>query len=174
MTISVRPTDIQLEYIKETYVYYKGILYSRIDENGIPFVLDIDLRRVTAKNKAGYLITTVTYPDKTRRVLRAHNICWFLYYGEWPDKELDHRNRNKTNNKIKNLRKANGTLQQLNKNKNSSLPPGVSRNYNHFRARITVNGKRIGLGTYKTSEEAFEVVKTKYRELYEEDIDVKI
>src|SRR6266700_4134664 len=37
----------------------------------------------------------------------AHRIAWAIYYGEWPRQEIDHRDLNKSNNSIINLREAN-------------------------------------------------------------------
>ena len=50
-------------------------------------------------NDKGYLIIKV----KGKRI-RAHILAWYLYYGDIPKKELDHINRNKTDNRISNLR----------------------------------------------------------------------
>ena len=48
-------------------------------------------------------------------------------------------------------------------NKRGPLPIGVARNAKAFQAYININGKRKGLGTYKTPEEAF----YKYKEAKE-------
>jgi len=56
--------------------------------------------------------------------------------------------------------------QQINKLLNDhaaslgDLPQGVSRDRKSFRVQLTVNGKRIRLGTYSTPEQAFAVYKT--------------
>lgn len=34
----------------------------------------------------------------------ASRIAWLLYYGEWPRLTIDHRNGDRTNNRIRNLR----------------------------------------------------------------------
>lgn len=34
----------------------------------------------------------------------AHRLAWFLYYNECPESEMDHINRNRTDNRICNLR----------------------------------------------------------------------
>lgn len=36
----------------------------------------------------------------------AHRLAWYYYYQKWPISLLDHIDRNKTNNSIKNLREA--------------------------------------------------------------------
>lgn len=33
-----------------------------------------------------------------------HRVAWRLYYGEWPTHHIDHRDHNRTNNRINNLR----------------------------------------------------------------------
>lgn len=42
---------------------------------------------------------------KRKRYL-AHVLAWFYVYGEWPSKEIDHKNRNTQDNRIDNLRLA--------------------------------------------------------------------
>ena len=50
-------------------------------------------------DKDGYLIIKI----KTRQ-FKAHRLAWFLFYGHFPEKELDHINRIRTDNRISNLR----------------------------------------------------------------------
>lgn len=58
----------------------------------------------------GYLILKV----KGRQV-KAHRIAWLLNYGDFPESELDHINRNKLDNRIENLRESNRTQQCRNR-----------------------------------------------------------
>lgn len=50
-------------------------------------------------DKDGYLILKI----KTRQ-FKAHRIAWFLFYGEFPTMEIDHINRDRSDNRIANLR----------------------------------------------------------------------
>ena len=61
-------------------------------------------------DKDGYLIIKV----KTKQ-FKAHRIAWLLNYGDWPEGELDHINRIRTDNRIENLRVSNRTEQIKNR-----------------------------------------------------------
>lgn len=50
-------------------------------------------------DKDGYLILKIK-----GRQFKAHRIAWFLYYGEFPRKNIDHINRDRSDNRIINLR----------------------------------------------------------------------
>lgn len=50
-------------------------------------------------DKDGYLIIKVK-----KKQFKAHRIAWLLYYGTFPKKEIDHINRNRTDNRKCNLR----------------------------------------------------------------------
>lgn len=88
-----------------------------------------------------------------------------------PTNEIDHINGVKDDNRFSNLREA--TRGQNTRNsktrKDSSVGlKGVSPDRGKFRARITLNGVRIYLGTFATKEEAFEAVRAARRELHKE------
>lgn len=90
----------------------------------------------------------------------AHRLIWLLTYGEWPENEIDHLDRDSLNNKIENLRVATRLENQHNqgvRKNNTSGYPGVHfhKQSNKYMAYINGNGRRIHLGLYPSAEEAF-------------------
>lgn len=99
----------------------------------------------------------------------AHRLAWVWMTGQWPAKDIDHKDLNPGNNAWLNLREA---TQQQN-NWNTAVKPwniaglkGVSPQYGYkrkptgkWRAQIKINGKVTYLGAYNTPEEAHAVYK---------------
>lgn len=86
-----KTTSSEIEdYIRANFQYdpQSGII-TRTDRNGCNGSYDKD----------GYLILKIKC-----RQYKAHRLAWFLYYGEFPQKEIDHINRDRTDNRIDNLR----------------------------------------------------------------------
>jgi hypothetical protein len=106
----------------------------------------------------------------TRVSAQYHHVCWYLAYGIWPDHPIDHANRDDKDNRLANLRRANDTLNAYNKPSVAPLKGVTKRSgCSTYRARITVNGKRMDLGCgYKTPEEAFEAYKTASKKFHGE------
>jgi hypothetical protein len=103
----------------------------------------------------GYLLIRV---DGKRYI--AHRLAWLYIHGCWPDKDLDHINRIKTDNRIGNLREVTKAQNQWNTSSyknNTSGYPGVSwhRKDKKWRARISIHGKYMFLGNYATPEAAY-------------------
>lgn len=88
----------------------------------------------------------------------GHRIAWLLHYGHWPDGQLDHRNRIRSDNRIDNLRESDDSINNHNKTapqKNSTTGVrGVSIKHGKFCAQITANGKRQHIGLFETIEDA--------------------
>lgn len=102
----------------------------------------------------GYLCIGITIAEKYVQY-KGHMLAWLLHYKIWPDSKLDHRDRDRTNNRIKNLRKATGSQNQINRASSSkSGLKGVVRAGQKWRARIHVGRKGIHLGNYDTKEAA--------------------
>jgi len=88
---------------------------------------------------------------------KAHRLVWLHVYGEPVPERIDHKDRNRTNNRIGNLRAATHAQNLANTGlwkSNTTGFRGVSRKRNKFWARITVNRQHIHLGTFTTAEEA--------------------
>ena len=103
----------------------------------------------------------------------AHRLAWFYCFEEWPEKFIDHIDRNKSNNKLDNLREASREENGLNtsiRKDNKTGYKGVSFNKsrNTYIARMTVKGIKMYLGAFKTAKEAAEVIENKSRELHGE------
>ena len=77
-------------YIKSHFSYnpQTGLIIrnDRINSNG-------------SLDKDGYLIIKIK-----GRQYKAHRLAWFLFYGEFPNMEIDHINRDRKDNRITNLR----------------------------------------------------------------------
>jgi hypothetical protein len=87
---------------------------------------------------------------------KAHRLAWLYEYGEWPDDQLDHKNRNKLDNRIDNLELANNRQNCSNKDNNSefigtSYVPNIN-SLNPWISRIQFKGNAIHLGYYSSAE----------------------
>ena len=102
----------------------------------------------------GYLLISVQ-----SRLYRAHRLAWLYVYGEWPKDQLDHINRNRSDNRISNLRDVSTKQNQQNAGKrsdNTSGHAGVSwyKRISKWQAKITHNQKDVHLGYFATIEAA--------------------
>lgn len=83
---------------------------------------------------------------------QASNVAWLLSYGEWPDGEVDHRDRNKLNDAIDNLRLGTTMKNMMNMGKtkrNKSGHKGVSAHRDGgFTAWIRADGYKYYLGIF--------------------------
>jgi len=112
-------------------------------------------------DKAGYIdsLGYITCRLPGGAEIRAHRLAWAHYYGEKPPPLIDHVNRQKTDNRISNLRSANRMINSFNSKvskNNSSGFTGVSwhSQVGKWCARIKVGGKQKHLGLFETAEEA--------------------
>lgn len=93
----------------------------------------------------------------------AHRLAWLYFYGEWPKKMIDHIDRNKSNNQIKNLRDVSQSVNQCNvdkaqKNNKSTKLLGAyfNKKAGKFSSSITIDKKSIYLGLHQTAQLAHE------------------
>lgn len=93
-------------------------------------------------------------------VYYLHILAWFYIHAEWPNSQLDHKDRDKTNNRITNLRLASNKENSRNTVvhcDNLHGYKGVATNRKKFSAKIYIDGKNKHLGSYATAKEAAQV-----------------
>lgn len=88
----------------------------------------------------------------------VHRLAWLYMTSRWPCGPVDHANGVKTDNRWANLREVTASLNAQNQRKaradNTLGILGVSLDSGLYRARITVDGKTITVGYFKTPEAA--------------------
>lgn len=112
-------------------------------------------KECNSRNVQGYLQVRVL-----GLTWKVHRISWLLYYGDWPEKQLDHINGIKTDNRIVNLREVTSLENCKNLPKKlgaTSKHLGVSwhRRDKKWQASIKVGSKSIYLGYFDSQEEAY-------------------
>lgn len=105
----------------------------------------------------GYCKTSITY-NNIRCPLKMHIIVFILNKNRYPDGHIDHIDRNKTNNLIKNLE--DGTLSDNANNKGaqsnaaSHFRTVFKHKENKWRVRVKIDGIRICYGVFDDELEA--------------------
>jgi hypothetical protein len=130
--------------------------------------------RAPKGKQAGYINNGYIRIGINRKSYAAHRIIWLIIKGEWPKKQIDHIDGNRSNNKWGNLREATPYENLWNSKKhknNSSQYKGV---YYHKRshkwiARIRVHPKRIWIGSFSSAllaSKAYEKEEKKYHKSF--------
>ena len=90
------------------------------------------------------------------KLILAHRLAWAMHHGKWPDDEIDHINRNRSDNRIANLREASRSGNMVNRKypKGASGVTGVSKHRCGWQAHIRINNRTVHLGLFKTVKEA--------------------
>jgi len=128
------------------------------------------LKPAGAVNAGGYISLKV---DGTK--LCAHHVVWAMYYGQWPDRDVEHKDHCRSNNRIRNLRASANRKRkdEANTNNRSTGIKGVSAYtmglaVTRYAARLMVNGVLHSSSGHKTLQEAHATVlkmEQKYRPL---------
>lgn len=99
----------------------------------------------------------------------AHRIAWFMYYGSWPEGDIDHINGDGLDNRIANLRCVTDEENQKNRRISSNNKSGVCGVYfdkrsSKWTAAIHANGKPVRIGSFDSFEDAVNARKDREKE----------
>jgi hypothetical protein len=100
----------------------------------------------------GYLHVVVS-----RKIISLHRLIWLWWYGYLPESNIDHISRDKTDNRLCNLREVSHQCNMRNITRQSRSKTGVTGvviDYNKFTAQITVNNVQYVLGRFSDFTEA--------------------
>ncbi len=107
-------------------------------------------------NSNGYMVMKVDGYD-----YKAHRLVWLYVFGEWPRQEVDHKDGDRANNRLANLRDISPSHNQQNRRSaarhNATGLLGVRKSGRGFSAVISVDGQTRYLGTLATPEVAHQV-----------------
>ena len=146
--MSLKPEQVfNKEFLEKRFFYRNGELYYK----------DNSQRVAGSINKLGYC--QIHIKGKT---YLAHRLIWFMFYSTLPE-TIDHINRNRSDNRIENLKAATKAenLRNLSvKARNTSGIPGVSRRgaNGKWRGQVCLNGKTYSAGSFSNKEDCSKAV----------------
>lgn len=130
------------------------------------------VKKTSNRNKAGDEVGWLNPGDGYMRcelrgqVIKIHRLAWKLMTGEEPPQEIDHKNRDKTDNRWSNLRKAQNAENQANRvRQKRRYLPGARRGP---QGNWYASASRKHLGSYSSEQEAHDAYVRWHREQYGE------
>lgn len=146
----MRKPKLTVERLRELLIYDRetGLFTRRI---GVPGHAAGEA--VGSVDGNGYLLTTVD-----GEYHRLHRLAWLYEHGAWPDALIDHKNRKRTDNRLSNLRLATKVENAQNASHHRDCRSGIKGVWEYkpgrWRAAISLEGHRIHLGVFETSDAA--------------------
>ena len=143
--------EVTQNTLKEYFKYSDGNLYRIKTSKTRPDTLGKPFGGVTGNGYIqGWFLGKLYY---------LHHLIYIYHYGSLPEVYIDHKDGNRLNNKIENLRPVTTQQNMFNAKGqagSSSKYKGVcwDKARGKWRARIVVNEKEMYLGRYDTEEEA--------------------
>lgn len=158
------PSPLILDYISRAYTYDPdtGIVMHKGKRAGIK-------RKGRSYLNCMMILDTKYEGCSLQYITRAHQIAWYLTYGVWAHKSIDHINNDASDNRLSNLRLANDIQNSHNRRKykknSTSRYKGVHMVKDRWRATIQFNKKQVSLGYYDSELDAAKAYNAKALEL---------
>lgn len=156
------PTLEEFQLIKERNLSHE-VLLQNLEYDPIAGIFTRKNCHISALNgkPAGYLDQSSGYVKICIKgtYYRAHRLAWYYTHKEWPLEDLDHRDRDRSNNAIENLRLATQMQNSLNVKRSKANTSGYTGIYwdsqaKRWQAEARGGGVRKHIGNFKTLEDA--------------------
>jgi hypothetical protein len=109
---------------------------------------------VSIKKRGGHRTFTLRI-NRAPIYVFVHRAVWALVHGSWPKYQIDHIDRDTSNNRIENLRDVPGGVNQQNRAPIGEVPYlGVRFLRGKYEARIKKDGRQIQVGTFSSAKAA--------------------
>ncbi len=147
---------ISQEQLKKLYKY---------DEYTGKFTRLVRTGRFNIGTKVGSIQSTgYIHIAINKKTYKAHRLAWLYMHGKMPTNFIDHKNENRSDNRIINLCEATRCQNQQNRGptkRNTTGHKGVSfaRDRNKFTAQIGINKQKIRLGYFDDIKDAIKARK---------------
>jgi hypothetical protein len=134
-----------------------GKFFARSNSNGRETKTGCLWREIKFYEETSGYMRCKVYINGTERSFSLHRLVYFAHNQHWDifdtskDNMIDHENRDKTNNTIKNLRVLTNQQNQWNR---SAKGYYFEKHANKWRAQIMLNGRKIYLGYFTEEEDA--------------------
>lgn len=148
-----------------------GDVYSlaRHSIRGSGWIYPIQFRRLRQHPDGDGYLCVALHKNGRQATHRVHRLVGVAFLGLLNGQIIDHINRDKTDNRLTNLRICTIAENSWNSAARSGLKGAhFNTRERKWRAQIKVNGKRYFLGFFGTEEAAHEAYKAKARELHGE------
>jgi hypothetical protein len=141
---------ITQERVRELFLYKDGSLFWRVRRQGVR----ADGSMAGGCDSNGYLRMQID-----GKSYKAHRLIFLYHHGYIPENDIDHIDRNRSNNKIENLREASRSCNLRNSTQQSQTSSGVkgltwNKSRQKWKAQIVVHGASKYLGLYSDFTEA--------------------
>ena len=107
----------------------------------------------------------------------AHHIVWLMHHGTLPSKFIDHKNGNRADNRIENLRECEQWQNMQNLKESSCGSAGIRGAHKYRNGRwasaIIVKGQKQWLGTFGSADEAAQAYREAKRQLHQFNPEVR-
>lgn len=151
--IPLFPGDVLLHKVNELWEIdpINGEILSRVSGCEVGFIND---------GRVFLTLNITNYPKKRIKKFKRAHLVWWKATGEWPKLELDHKNRDSTDDRFENLRESTSRDNSINIDRcDRELPTGVyyrSDMVKCYYVTMHIKGKQRYIGNFHTIDEAQE------------------